>query len=180
MFFVGIDKILQIYVRTSYLIINRNCESIIGGALILKDYETIPNNNNTLFYGIIDSFSKIVNPLSSPSVAIKQSCQQAFKNAKIHPSNIGYLAVSSREIDQGLLEAYYANHNNLTCAVGTVQENNNNLGITEDLISLIKTALCLKNRYLPASAQLLTSNLTQEWQNSPFYLPDVSLPWFLS
>jgi PfaB family protein len=159
--------------------LNRNSESIIGGALILKDYETIQNNNSTLFYGIIDSFSKIVNPLSSPSVAIKQSCQQAFENAKIHPSDIGYLAVSSTEIDQGLLEAYYANHNNLTCAVATVQENNNNLGITEDLISLIKTALCLKNRYLPASAQLLTSNLTQEWQNSPFYLPDVSLPWFL-
>lgn len=124
--------------------LNRNSESIIGGALILKDYETIPNNNSTLFYGIIDSFSKIVDPLSSPSVAIKQSCQQAFENAKIHPSNIGYLAVSSTEIDQGLLEAYYANHNKLTCAVGTVQENNNNLGITEDLISLIKTALCLK------------------------------------
>jgi PfaB family protein len=158
--------------------INTASESIIGGSLILKDSETL-QDKNTSFYGVIDSFNKIVNPLSSSSIAIKQSCQQAFEKAKVKPSEIGYLEVSPAEIDQGLIEAYSIDKNDLTCAVGTVQVNINNLGITEDLISLIKTAICLKNCYLPASSQPFHSHLSQEGKNSPFYLSDVSLPWFL-
>ncbi|WP_299404366.1 PfaB family protein [Acaryochloris sp. IP29b_bin.148] len=95
----------------------------------------------------------------------------------IHPSppppeTIHYLELCGGALATADLSIYQGSA--LSCALGTLSPT---LPPTSDLTHLIKVALCLYYRYLPAVPQ--GAGPQQDWQHSPFYVPTESRPWLL-
>ncbi|WP_250121610.1 PfaB family protein [Chroococcidiopsis sp. CCMEE 29] len=172
-------------------------------ALVLKLHETAKQANDRI-YAVINAITRLPKR-STAAEAVTQACQQAFHLADIKPKDIGYLEVCGSGIPQedeseieGLIQAYQlpptsmegANgggisgevakqQNDLSCAIGSVKANLGHTHAAADLASLVKTALCLYHRYIPATPQWSGPKMPQIWQGSPFYVAAESRPWFL-
>ncbi|QLE52043.1 type I polyketide synthase [Nostoc sp. C057] len=163
-----------------------------AAAVVLKLHETAKRENNRI-YATIDALSLVENskskihPLTVPnSEMIAQACQQAFHLADIKPRDINYLEVVGSGISQqdeseiqGLLAAYRTFEPNLTCAIGSIKANIGHTYAASGIVSLIKTALCLYHRYIPAVPQWSGPKMPEIWRDSPFYVACESKPWFL-
>ena len=130
-----------------------------------------------------DLHSRLTTP---DGAAINSVCQQAFQMAGIKPTDIEYVEVYGSGIPQedeaeiqGLLQAYPADKNGLRCAIGSVKANIGHTQVASGIASLIKTALCLYYRYIPATPKWSGVKNTEVWQGSPFYVAPESRPWFL-
>jgi len=167
-----------------------------AGAVVLKRNE-VAKQENKCIYAVIDAISftqKNVtrNDLqsrlgSTDANAVDSACQQAFEMAQIKPSEISYLEVFGSGIPQedeaeinGLLRAYPSGANKLTCAIGSVKSNIGHTYVASGIASLIKTALCLYYRYIPATPKWTGVKDIKKWENSPFYVVPESRPWFLN
>ena len=163
---------------------NLNSNTVHAGSIIIKDYD-IAQQDGDRIYAVVESFTRIADAFSPRAVAIQQSCQKALQQAQVNPSDIGYIE-SHQDIEgdspelPGLIQAYASDKHDLTCAIGSVKANLGSVGITAGIISLIKTALCLYNRCLPQYPQWKQPQYPEIWQDSPFYVPTASQPWFLS
>ncbi|RCJ23971.1 polyketide synthase [Nostoc sp. ATCC 43529] len=162
---------------------------IIGegaAAVVLKLHETAKQENDRI-YATIDALSLLENSINpTPQEAITQACQMAFELANIKPTYINYLEVVGSGIPQqdeseiqGLIQAYRTSEVNLSCAIGSVKANIGHTYTVSGIISLIKTALCLYHRYIPAVPQWSKPKMPEVWQGSPFYVATESKPWFL-
>ncbi|MEJ6483141.1 type I polyketide synthase [Nostoc punctiforme UO1] len=163
-----------------------------AAAVVLKLHETAKRENNRI-YATIDALSLVENSKSKihsltvpNSEMIAQACQQAFHLADIKPSDINYLEVVGSGIPQqdeseiqGLLTAYRTLEPNLTCAIGSIKANIGHTYAASGIVSLIKTALCLYHRYIPAVPQWSGPKMPEIWRDSPFYVASESKPWFL-
>ncbi len=163
-----------------------------AAAVVLKLHETAKQENNRI-YATIDALSlvensrnRVPNPQSLNSETVTQVCQQAFHRADIQPKDINYLEVVGSGIPQqdeseiqGLLTAYRTLEPNLTCAIGSVKANIGHTYAASAIVSLVKTALCLYHRYIPAVPQWSGPKTPEIWQDSPFYVASESKPWFL-
>ena len=121
--------------------------------------------------------SKIVNRQSA--------IERVFAETGLAPADIGYLELFgsgiSREDEaeiKGLTAAYQTQASELSCAIGSVKANIGHTYTASGMASLIKTAHCLYHRYIPAVPQWSTPKMPEVWQNSPFYAPTESRPWF--
>ncbi len=130
-----------------------------------------------------DLHSRLTTP---DAAAINAVCEQAFQMAGIKPTDIEYVEVYGSGIPQedeaeiqGLLQAYPADKNGLSCAIGSVKANIGHTQVASGIASLIKTALCLYYRYIPATPKWSGVKNTEVWQGSPFYVAPESRPWFL-
>jgi PfaB family protein len=159
-----------------------------AAAVVLKLGETAQQDSDRI-YAVIDALSIIKQNSSTvlPSRAIAQVCHQAFDLAGIKPADISYLEVFGSGIPQedeseiqGLLQAYRTGcEPNLTCAIGSVKANFGHTYAASGIVSLIKTALCLYHRYIPAVPQWTAPKEPHIWDGSPFYVPIESKPSFL-
>ncbi|MGB3641213.1 MAG: PfaB family protein [Rivularia sp. (in: cyanobacteria)] len=154
----------------------------LNGGLVLIDAESIKNHQR--IYATIDAL--IIPENSSPKAqTITQTCQQAFDIAGIKAEDIGYLEISGSSILEPnqleikeLVAAYQTSDSDLSCAVGSVKTNISN-DVSSEIASLIKTALCLYYRYIPAVPQWSTPKYPDFWGSSIFYVLTQSKPWFL-
>jgi len=164
-----------------------------AAAVVLKLYETAKQENDRI-YATIDALSLLENsinpsphsPFPTPQEAVTQACRVAFELANIKPREINYLEVVASGISQqdeseiqGLIEAYRTSEVNLTCAIGSVKANIGHTYAVSGIVSLIKTALCLYHRYIPAVPNWSKPKMPEIWQGSPFYVATESKPWFL-
>ncbi|WP_341525308.1 type I polyketide synthase [Nostoc sp. UHCC 0302] len=158
-----------------------------AGAIVLKRHE-ITRQNNERIYAVIDAISfgqSYSNSIDAET--INQTCNQAFQMAGVQPTEVNYLEVSGSGIPQedeaeitGLLQAYPGGTNDLNCALGSVKANIGHTYVASGIASLIKTALCLYYRYIPATPNWSSIKTPEVWQASPFYVPTESRPWFLN
>ncbi len=162
-----------------------------SGAVVLKLHKTALEENQRI-YSAIDAISCIQDTsweslTKNQSVeTINKTCLSAFEKAGISPTDIGYLEVfgsgilleDAAEI-KGLNLAYQANENHLSCAIGSVKANIGHTYAASGIASLIKTALCLYHRYIPATPQWISPKMPEIWQGSPFYVATESKTWFL-
>ncbi|MEH1965740.1 type I polyketide synthase [Nostoc sp.] len=198
------NQIAKVNTGVNTLSYDRNANGWIVGegaaAVVLKLHETAKQENDRI-YATIDALSLVKNstnhvpnshcPLSpegAPSSPnpVTQVCQQAFHLADIKPTDINYLEVVGSGIPQqdeseiqGLLQAYRTSEPNLTCAIGSVKANIGHTYTASGIVSLVKTALCLYHRYIPAVPQWSAPKMPEIWQDSPFYVASESKPWFL-
>ncbi|MBD2516511.1 type I polyketide synthase [Nostoc sp. FACHB-973] len=190
------NKITKVNTGVNTLSYDENVNGWIVGegaaAVVLKLHETAKQENNRI-YATIDALSLLENSkfeidaLNVPiSEAVTQACQVAFELANIKPTDINYLEVVASGIPhqdeseiQGLLQAYRTSEVNLTCAIGSVKANIGHTYAVSGIVSLIKTALCLYHRYIPAVPQWSKPKMPEVWQDSPFYIAVESKPWFL-
>ncbi|HYW19233.1 MAG TPA: PfaB family protein [Nodularia sp. (in: cyanobacteria)] len=148
-----------------------------AGAVVLKRHDTAKQDNQRI-YAVLDAVSF--------AEATNDACQQAFEIAKIQPQEVNYVEVFGSGIPQqdeaeitGLLQAYPQTGNNLQCAIGSVKANIGHTYTASGIASLIKTALCLYYRYIPATPQWSGAKTPQKWSGSPFYVATESRPWFV-
>ncbi|WP_414548494.1 PfaB family protein [Anabaena sp. CCY 0017] len=148
-----------------------------AGAIVLKRHDTAKQDNQKI-YAVLDAVSF--------SEATNDACQQAFDIAKIQPQEINYVEVFGSGIPQqdeaeitGLLQAYPQTGNGLQCAIGSVKANIGHTYTASGIASLIKTALCLYYRYIPATPKWSGAKTPEKWSGSPFYVATESRPWFV-
>ncbi|HYX13777.1 MAG TPA: PfaB family protein [Nostoc sp.] len=163
-----------------------------AGAVVLKRYEAAKEYNERI-YAVIDamSFAQGNSTLSDALVkpdasAISNVCKQAFEMAEIQPTEVNYVEVFGSGVPQedeaeitGLLQAYPKLGNGLHCALGSVKANIGHTYTASGIASLIKTALCLYYRYIPATPKWSGVKTPQVWEGSPFYVAMESRPWFV-
>jgi PfaB family protein len=167
-----------------------------AGAVVLKRHQ-VASQENKCIYASIDAVSfkqknATKNDLrsrlgSTDANTVEEACKQAFDTAEIKPSDISYLEVFGSGISQedeaeidGLLRAYPSGANKLNCAIGSVKANIGHTYVASGIASLIKTALCLYYRYLPATPKWTGVKDIKKWENSCFYVVPESRPWFLN
>ncbi|WP_439566175.1 PfaB family protein [Gloeocapsopsis crepidinum] len=178
------NQLVKINTGAKTLSYDKNANGwIVGegsGAVVLKLHDAIEQGDR--IYAIIDTISLLPQTSSCDSAAVTQVCQRAFQIADIEPKDIGYLEVhgSGVEVEDtaeiaGLLTAYQTIPK-LNCAIGSVKSNVGHTYAASEIISLIKTALCLYYRYIPATPQW-SSPKNPEWQDI-FYVATESRPWF--
>ncbi|MEH1837033.1 MAG: PfaB family protein [Nostoc sp.] len=164
-----------------------------AGAIVLKRYETAKQDNERI-YAVIDAVSfaqgnsTLNNGLVKPDAsAISNVCKQAFLMADIQPTDVNYVEVFGSGVSQedeaeitGLLQAYPKVGNGLHCALGSIKANIGHTYTASGIASLIKTALCLYYRYIPATPKWSGVKTPQVWEGSPFYVAMESRPWFIN
>lgn len=64
-----------------------------------------------------------------------------------------------------------------TCALGSVKANMGHLSNAAGAAGLIKTALCLRGKFIPPSPYLTLPNPRLKLEESPFYIPLEQQPW---
>jgi PfaB family protein len=163
-----------------------------AGAIVLKLHETAKKASDRI-YAAVDAISFVQDSLGkSNAKAVHQVSQQALLMAGIKPSEVNYLEVygsGNKQEDAaeitGLLQAYSGNANDLNCAIGSIKANIGHTYTASGIASLIKTALCLYYRYIPATPNWTGVKGKELWQSrelispSPFYVATESRPWFL-
>ncbi|MBE9006345.1 type I polyketide synthase [Fortiea sp. LEGE XX443] len=164
-----------------------------AAAIVLQLHETAIQQNNRI-YAVIDGISLVEKtksqiysiPTAIDAAAVTQACQQAFVLADIKPTDVNYLEVTGSGIPlqdeseiQGLHQAYRTSESSLSCALGSAKANVGHTYAVSGLVSLVKTALCLYRRYIPAVPQWSSPKMPEVWQNTPFYVATESKPWFL-
>ncbi|WP_226889211.1 PfaB family protein [Nostoc sp. MG11] len=171
-----------------------------AGAVVLKRYETAQQNgdgsgggsvsvsantSSDRIYAVIDAISfGQAHSTSTDAETVNEVCNQAFQMAGIHPTEVNYVEVCGSGIPQedaaeitGLLQAYPPQGNDLYCALGSVKANIGHTYVASGIASLIKTALCLYYRYIPATPNWSGVKTPELWQGSPFYVATDSRSW---
>lgn len=157
-----------------------------AGAVVLKRHDTAKENGDRI-YAVIDAISIGQDHSNSVDGAIvHQVCHQAFAAAEIQASDVNYVEVCGSGIPHedaaeitGLVQAYPSVGNGLHCAIGSVKANIGHTHVASGIASLIKTALCVYHRYIPATPNWSGVKTPQTWEGSPFYVATESRPWFL-
>ncbi len=162
-----------------------------AGAVVLKRVDTAQTAQDRI-YAVIDAISLMPSkadslehlPKTPTAETVTQSCQQAFDLAGIKATDIGYMEVFGSGVAQedeaeikGLTNAYQ--NDSLTTAIGSVKANIGHTYAASGMASLIKTALCLYHRYIPAVPKWENTKKPEQWQGSPFYVATESKTWFL-
>ncbi len=161
-----------------------------AGAVVLKRYERARQAGNRV-YAVLDAIglvqSAAASALPGPSAAaVALACQQSHAAAGITAADVGYLEVHASGIAaedeaeiNGLLQSYRTDDGTLTCALGSAKTSIGHTFAAAAMASLIKTALCLYQRYIPGTPGW-SGPKGGDWQHSPFYVPPESRPWFHS
>lgn len=157
-----------------------------AGAVVLQRHDRALQNNQRI-YAVIDGLSIGQSPAMAINAdTINQVCKQAFKLAGIQPQEVNYLEVCGSGIPQedaaeiqGMLQAYPSVGDGLHCAIGSVKANIGHTFVASGMASLIKTALSLYYKYIPATPNWSGVKTPQVWEGSPFYVATESRPWFL-
>ncbi|OQY45374.1 MAG: hypothetical protein B6242_10465 [Anaerolineaceae bacterium 4572_78] len=177
-----------------------------AGAVVLKRADNVQKAHDKI-YAVIESVSLVQSPnnvdfeiqpqgvqkrFCTPHVEMHtpyiQAMQEAFAQADVSPHEIGYVEVCGSGIDwqdeaemDGLHAVYRhdAKSKPLSCAIGSVKANIGHTFVASGMASLIKTALCLHQKYIPATPNWSAPKRLAEWQKSPFYIATESRPWFV-
>jgi acyl transferase domain-containing protein/acetyltransferase-like isoleucine patch superfamily enzyme len=79
---------------------------------------------------------------------------------------------------EGLTKAFRQHCQNTNfCAIGSVKTNIGHLDTTAGIAGLIKTALALDHKEIPASLHLTTPNPKIDWENTPFFVNSQLRKW---
>merc|ERR1711871_86470 len=148
-----------------------------AGALVLKRKSEAQGDNSRV-YATIKGVGTGVNTTVSS--------QMALMEAGVSSDSVGFLEVatpslipskSGAEISD-LSSVYKGKKNSVRqYAVGCVQANIGYVGYATGVASLIKTALCLYNRYLPETPRWEKPSTDSLWKNSAFYVCPDSRAW---
>ncbi|MFM7425041.1 MAG: PfaB family protein [Elainella sp.] len=161
-----------------------------AGAVVLKRLDQAKQSADRI-YATIDAISlsqeqtlAADQPTSPSPQTVAQTCQTAFAQAGVTAADVGYLEVYGSGVPQedwaeigGITQAYRTGSPDLSCALGTVKANIGHTFSASGMASLIKSALCIYHRYIPALPQWTAPKHPELWQGSPFYVASESTSW---
>jgi len=150
-----------------------------AGAVVVKRTDRVQAQH---VYATIESVA--VRP-GSDAASIVQTLDHALTIAGLTTHDVGYVEASANGIaaqDEAeivaLTHAYRKNGDTLHTALGSVKANIGHTGAAAGIASLIKTALCLDRRFIPATPHWTRPKQPQNWIDSAFYVPPESQTWF--
>jgi len=122
---------------------------------------------------------------TAPSVQGQVECiTAAHKLAGIDPRSISYIEAHGTATRLGdpveiraLNEAFSVGGNDKFCAIGSVKTNIGHLDTAAGVAGLIKTALSLKNKKIPASLYFKRPNPEIDFEGGPFYVNTELKDW---
>jgi len=146
-----------------------------AGAIVLKRAEHAQNER---VYAFIDALA------FAPSV--QDAARDALKQAKLTPQDIGYVEAHASGIAHetqaeivGLTATYRDSQPSTRTALGSIKANIGHTFNASGIASLIKTALLMHNRFIPAVPHWSAPKYPELWANTPFYVPQESHTWLL-
>ncbi len=164
--------------------------TIVGegaGIVLLKRMKNAVQDNDHI-YAVIKG-SAINNDgnrkvgYSAPSIDGQVDCiRAALKFAKVEPTSISYIETHGTgtplgdPIELAALNTAYAQQRG-KCAIGSVKTNIGHLDAAAGIAGLIKTALCLYHRKLPASLNFSEPNPEINFSNGPFFVNNELRDW---
>ncbi len=167
-----------------------------AGAIVLASLhdvgQAVSLSSPLPIYAVIRALSLSAPPTDASSTStsrqVQEACQQAFEYAGVTPADVGYLELYGGieqenagflegSVAEGLSLAYHTTASTLSCGLGSVHAN---VSPSTAMASLIKTILCLNQRYIPATSNRSSmSALLERWGDTPFYAEAESRTWFL-
>jgi phthiocerol/phenolphthiocerol synthesis type-I polyketide synthase E len=131
-----------------------------------------------------DGYKKV--SYSAPSVdAQARMVAEALAAADAHPETLQYIETHGTGTNLGdpiemtaLNQSFrpYTDKKHF-CAIGSVKTNIGHLDNASGIAGLIKTALALKHKKIPASLHFETPNPRIDWENSPFFVNTELREW---
>ncbi|ASA21625.1 non-ribosomal peptide synthetase [Paenibacillus donghaensis] len=109
---------------------------------------------------------------------------EAMSIAQVQPDDISYVEAHGSGTPLGddieleaLSRAFASARSNRFCAIGSAKTNIGHVEMASGAAGLIKTALSLKHRQIPASLHFETPNAKLEERDCPFYVNDMLSDW---
>ncbi len=154
-----------------------------AGAVVLR---RLPDVATGRVYACIEGLASVQHTHPDPA-ALLRAMQQAHAQAGSTPTEIGYIelggsgnpasdAAEAAALVQGFPRTAAAPP---TTALGSITANIGYTGAAAGIASLIRTALALHERYLPATPGWHAVQPLADWQQSGLYLADAARPWFV-
>ncbi|MDR6337940.1 amino acid adenylation domain-containing protein [Filimonas zeae] len=160
-----------------------------AGVVLLKPLEAAIEAGDTIYavirgVGITNDGGHKVS-FSAPDAAGQAGAiAQALQDAGVQANAIGYVEAHGTATPvgdpieiEGLKMAYGNTLQKQYCAIGSVKSNIGHLTHAAGVAGLIKTALSLYHRQLPATLHYHTPNPEIDFTNSPFYVNDKHAEW---
>lgn len=117
--------------------------------------------------------------IAAPSVhGQAEVVSSALRNARVDPADIDFIEAHGTgtylgdPIEVKALTMAFANDKKQYCALGSVKSNLGHTDTTSGVTGVIKAALALKNRVLPATINYSTANPQLDIENTPFFICD--------
>ncbi len=149
-----------------------------AGAVVIQRAERAQGH----VYATIES---VAVQLGSDATSVAQTLERALLTAGLQPEAIGYVEASASGLAAqdaaemaGLNRVYRRTDATLRTALGSVKANIGHTGAASGIASLIKTALCLDQRFIPATPHWSGPKQPDQWAESAFYVPLESQTWF--
>ena len=166
-----------------------------AGAIVLKRNDQIEDSERV--YASIEGFSgvreKNTDPSLSPSYSLKQASDEALQQAGISRRDIDYIELNSSGVSaQDAAEIEVLKRLSFeqeqvqpkipkqTCALGSIKANIGHTFAASGIASLIKTSLCLYQRFIPGIPAWDRPKNLSDWDENQFYFPQESRPWLLN
>jgi len=151
-----------------------------AGVVLLKRAETAVADGFKV-YAFVDGYSS--------DAQNRKACVEALVAAGFSASRVELVEAtvvdseSAQQLEWSALNDIYGNNektNNseLDCAFGSARSVTGECGAFSALAGLIKTALCVYQRYIPAVNAWKQPKASLPFNGSPFYFPTESRPWY--
>ena len=160
-----------------------------AGAVVLKRLKDLDSNCDRI-YAVIESVG-LSKGLQYDSRKEQKNCyidtwKKTFGRAKLRPEEVGYIEVSGSgfaQEDDAEIDLLCDLSRDGTIvqdtAIGCVKSNIGHTYIASGMAALIKAALCIHNRYIPAVPNWSSPKKPDEWVGKKFYVATESRPWVL-
>jgi len=158
-------------------------------ALILKPLKQAINDKNDVYAVIkgsaINQDGTSMGITSPNSIAQTDVIQAAWNNADITPESITYIEAHGTGTKLGdpieieaLTRAFrIKTDKRQCCGIGSLKPNIGHLDTASGLASIVKVALALKHKKIPASINLMRPNNNIDFIHSPFYVVNENMEW---
>lgn len=162
-----------------------------GGVIVLKRKDRAQAESNRIYANVramefVQDNSHDSLSFQPNSEALTQAAVGCLKAANVTADEIGYVEAHSsgyadedRAEVESLTEVYSksAVDDERRCVVGSIKSNCGHLGSASGIASVIKTALCLYNNYLPGTPNWSRAKYPELWEKSRLTVTDCSQEW---
>lgn len=160
-----------------------------AGAVVLKSLEKAIRDKDNIYAVIkgseINQDGKSNGITAPSSVSQTELEKRLYDNLNINPSDISYIETHGTGTKLGdpieieaLTNAFrYYTDEKQYCAIGSVKTNIGHSVSAAGIASLIKVALCIKNKKIPKLLHFERNNRFIDFENSPFYINNNEKEW---
>ena len=156
-----------------------------AAALVLRRLDDAQEAGDRI-YAVICGVSHAPSVQHDLDTFVRQISLTVLERASIQPGEVGLLEICSTESGQleppgfaGLSRAFRTGEAGLTCAIESLPFPRAGSAQTYGIANLVKVAVCLYRRMIPAQPGWDGPQTPALWEATPFYVPAEPRAWFL-